>query len=669
MTSAASGPFSYPRLFSSLRLGPVEAPNRIVFGANFTMFTDPAATFGEPGLYGARYGDYLEERARGGAGVVIAGQAHVHPTSAYQMPNNAAVWNADAIPGLTGIARRISAQGALAFIQLAHNGGATGPGTSGLVPWSPSGVSNGPNPSKALEEEEIRELIDSFARSAAHAAEAGFEGIELHGAHGYLIHEFLSPLFNRRTDRYGGSLENRMRFLVEVLREVRMTVGDGMAVGVRLVGGDERPEPESLTAGDGAEIARRLEADGLIDFVNVSPGVSGSGLVRSLYEPHGCVVDTAATVKAAVVSTPVFAVHRIVTPAEAEAVLGRGDADAVTLVRALIADPAWPRKAAEGRDDEIRRCTGCNQGCFGNLFRALPITCVTNPAVGREARLSEKTLRPAGRSRHVVVVGGGPGGLEAAWVAAARGHEVTLFERSTEPGGQVRLAQRLPGREELRHFVDWRIDECERRGVELRTGRDVTAQTLLSLAPDAVILATGGRAGVDTPAKYHPLPLATDGSVELLDHVSALIEPDAVGRRAVVLDAVGFIEGIGLGELLAEAGREVVLVCPLPTAIMLDSETHAGALGRAVAAGVEWMPSTSVTGIEGGTVYLRDRTRGVVQIDAVDSLVVRTHSVPEDGLYTELQGVPFEVRRIGDAVAVRSVQEAVYDGHLVGRAV
>lgn len=669
MTSATSGPSSHPRLFSPLRLGPVEAPNRIVFGANFTMFTDPAATFGEPGLYGARYGDYLEERARGGAGVVIAGQAHVHPTSAYQMPNNAAVWDADAIRGLTGIARRIGAQGALAFVQLAHNGGATGPGTSGLVPWSPSGVSNGPHPSKALEEEEIRELIDSFARSAAHAAEAGFDGIELHGAHGYLIHEFLSPLFNRRTDRYGGPLENRMRFLVEVLREVRTTVGDGVAVGVRLVGGEERPEPESLTAEDGAEIARRLEADGLTDFVNVSPGVSGSGLVRSLYEPHGCVVETAATVKAAVVSTPVFAVHRIVTPAEAEAVLERGDADAVTVVRALIADPAWPRKAAEGRDDEIRRCTGCNQGCFGNLFRALPITCVTNPAVGRERRLAETTLTPADCRRRVVVVGGGPGGLEAAWVAAARGHDVTLFERSTELGGQVRLAQRLPGREELGHFVDWRIGECERRGVEVQTSCDVTAELLTALGPDTAILATGGRAAVDVPAKFHPLPLENDGSVVLLDHVSALIEPDAVGRRAVVLDAVGFIEGIGLAELLAGTGRDVTLVCPLPTAMMLDSETHADALTRAVVAGVEWMPSTSVTRVEGGSVHLRDRAGGRTRVDAVESVVVRTHGAPEDGLYRELRAAPFEVRRIGDAVAVRTVQEAVYEGHLAGRAV
>src|SRR5215468_7235884 len=477
---------AFEHLFTPLRIGPVTAPNRVVCGAHFTMFSEPASVFGEPGYFGARLGRYLADRARGGAGVIIAGQAQVHPTTAYQMPNNAAAWRAEAVPHFRRLTEQVHAHGALAFLQLAHNGGVNQGPWSKLPAWAPSEVANSLEPPKALEPAEIAELVEHFARSARHAADGGFDGIEVHGAHGYLIHEFLSPRHNRRRDVYGGDLEHRMRFAVEVLEAVRAAVGARVAVGLRLVG-DEETGSGGLTAADAAEIGARLEQRGLVDFLNVSVGVSGIGMVRPLYVPHGCGVYAARAVKDAVQRTPVFAVHRILTPEEAEDILARGDADAVTVVRALIADPEWAAKAARGASAAIRRCTGCNQGCYGSLTQGLPITCVTNPAVGRDAELGLGTLQPAERAKRVVVIGGGPAGLEAGWVAAARGHHVTLLERGDELGGKIRLAQRLPGRSELADFADWRAGECARRGVDVRLRHAATAESVLALAPDAVV--------------------------------------------------------------------------------------------------------------------------------------------------------------------------------------
>ncbi len=582
---SSSTPF--PHLFTPLRIGPVESRNRIVVGAHFTQFTEPT-TPGEPGYYGTRYARYLGEFARGGAGVVIGGQAAVHPTTAYQMPNNACAWDPAAVPGLAEVADAVHAHGALAFLQLAHNGGVNGGAWSKLPAWAPSLVANYMEPPKPIERHEIASVVDAFAISAANCAAAGLDGVEIHAAHGYLIHEFLSPLSNLRDDEYGGDLDGRMRFCIEVLQAVRAEVGSGVAVGVRLVGDEETRDASGLGPDDAAEIAARLEAAGLVDFVNVSVGTSGMGMVRPLYSKHLLGVPATRTVRAALAGTPVFAVHRVLTPEEAEGILEEESADAVTVVRALIADPDWPEKARTGRTGEIRSCTGCNQGCYGNLTAGLPITCVTNPVTGREAQLGGP-LPAATRTKRVVVVGGGPGGLEAAWVAAARGHDVSLLERSDQLGGKIQLAASLPGRGELADFADWRAAECARRGVDVRLGVDATTATVLALEPDAVIVATGGRATTHTPSKWHPLPVAGSEPAWVIDHERALVialdDPTKLGERVVILDAVGDIAAIGLGHLLAFGGTEVTTVTPLPNPILVDNETNSRALPRAALPG------------------------------------------------------------------------------------
>jgi hypothetical protein len=378
-------------------------------------------------------------------------------------------------------------------------------------------------------------------------------------------------------------------------------------------------------------------------------------------------VAAAARVKQAVGATPVFTVHRILTPDEAEGILARGEADAVTLVRALIADPEWATKAQAGAAHTIRRCTGTNQGCYGNLLQGLPVACVTNPVVGREAMLGWGTLVPAVRRKRVVVVGGGPAGLEAAWVAAARGHSVMLLERATRLGGKIRLAELLPGRAEIADFADWRAAECERRGVDLRLGVEGSVESVLALAPDAVVVATGGRATTDAPSKWHPMPVPGAERPFVVDHERALHEVDRLGHRIVILDAVGHIEAIGLGQLLAERGREVTVVTALATPVLVDAETLACALPLAVRAGMRWRPSTVLAAIGDHEVTLVDALSRHAETVAVDAVVIRTHGVAEAGLYFALRGRVPEVVRVGDAVAVRFADRAIYDGHLAAR--
>jgi 2,4-dienoyl-CoA reductase-like NADH-dependent reductase (Old Yellow Enzyme family) len=663
----------YSRLFEPLQIGPVELRNRVIFGAHFTMFTEPSPTFGEPGYFGRRYGRYLAERAAGGVAAVIAGETAVAPNTAYKMVNNAVGWDPSAVPHFEALTSQVHEHGAKAFIQLTHSGAMMLGNWSKEVAVAPSMSPDYFEAPKEMDRRDIAEMIDYHVRCARNAVAGGFDGIEIQSAHGYLLHQFLSPHFNYRSDRYGGSLENRMRFGAEVLTAVREAVDGKLAVGLRLAGDDEISHGPGLTADDCAEAAARYEEMGLVDYLNVSVGLGGLGMVRTNYSPHMFGVYAAHAIKKAVDHTPVFTVHRILTPDEAEGILERHEADGITLVRALIADPEWVNKARDGRHEEIRRCTGINQSCYGNLLQSMPINCVQNPAVGREDELGTGTLTPAAKSKRVVVVGGGPGGLEAAWVAAARGHEVTLLERSDHLGGAIRLAQQLPGRGEMADLADWRIGECARRGVDIRLRTDATAESVLALNPDAVIVATGGHATKYGRSAYHPMPVPGSEQDWVYDHVEALRlaldTPDSLGSRIVLLEVVGHVQAVGLAELLASQGREATVVCPLPLLMAADGETQAAVLPRAIQAGAVWRPNTAMISIGNHEVTVIDvLSHAVETITGVDSVVIRTHGLPNNELYYALETRVPEVVSIGDAVAVRPVDRAVYDGHVAARA-
>ncbi len=665
---------SFEHLFKPLTVGPVEFRNRVIFGAHFTMFTEPNPVWGEPGYYGQRYGRYLADRAQGGVAAVIAGETAVSANTAYKMPNNANGWDPECIPHYEQLTDQVHAHNTLALLQLTHSGAMMLGNWSKQVAIGPSVSPDYSEAPKAMDQKDIRAVIDAHVVCAQNAVAGGFDGIEIQSAHGYLLHQFLSPKFNFRTDAYGGSLENRMRIGTEIVHAVREAVGDKIVVGIRLAGDDEQRHGPGLTADDCGDIAAAYEDLGLADYFNVSVGVGGVGMVRTNYSPHLFGVYAAHTIKKAVRNTPVFAVHRILTPEEADGIIARHEADGITLVRALIADPEWTNKAAAGRATEIRQCTGINASCYGNLLQSMPINCVQNPAVGREADLGLGTLSLSATPKRLVVIGGGPGGLEAATTAAARGHQVILLEQNDQLGGALHWAAQLPGRQEIWEIAKWRINECQRLGVDVRLGFTATVESVLALNPEAIIVATGGHATKFGRSAYQPMPIAGAEADWVIDHVAALMQllenPDSLGGRVVIIDALGHAAAIGLGEMLATIGHSATCVTPLPMPIGLDSETQAAILPRAVQAGMIWRPNNAVVAIGDHEVIIVDvHSHQLETLSKIDSVIIVTHGLPNEELFLALEvAATCSVVRVGNAVSVRPVDRAVYEGHVAARA-
>jgi NADPH-dependent 2,4-dienoyl-CoA reductase/sulfur reductase-like enzyme len=515
-----------------------------------------------------------------------------------------------------------------------------------------------------IEPEQIAMLVRAFGDATRRCREGGLDGVELSFAHNHLVDQFWSPLFNRRTDEYGGGLENRMRFGFEVLREIRRQVGSDWVVGAR-ISGDEMTAG-GLTAADMAEIARRLAASGLVDFLSIIGGAAHTLPLQALAvpnmaSPHGIFVPLAAAIKAAVAAMPIFHAGRIVDPIHADQILADGSIDLVGMTRALIADPDLPRKAIEGRLDDVRLCVGANEGCIDRIYQGKPVTCVQNPGAGREMELAEPI--PTASPRRVVVVGAGPAGLEAARVAALRGHRVVLLEREAEVGGQVLIAARAPARAEYAGILRFLARQVEKLTIDCRLRVEASVDTVLAESPEVVIIATGS-------FPYRPDLPGLDGKHVVTDR-DVLLERAEVGERVVVVDDVHTQQGLSTAEHLLDRGRRVEVISRLFYAGQDVGVTSIAPLySRLFAKGVALTPHTDLVAVEGSAVVVANvYTRMERRIEGVDTVVLSMGSRSTDTLYRALKGKVPTLHAIGDCVAPRGIHQAILEGTRVARAV
>ncbi len=534
----------FPLLFSPFTLKTTEFRNRIFSTGHDTYLP-------EDGLPSDALIAYQRARARGGAGLIVIQVVGVHETSRYTEALLMGTSD-DCIPHFKRLVDAIHAEGTKVFIQLFHPGRELLGRPDGVIQpaFAPS---HSPSERFHVIPREmspglIGEIVDGFGQAARRMAEAGADGVEIVASHGYLPAQFMNPNVNRRSDRYGGSLENRLRFTREAIAAIRANVPSHLIVGMRM-SGDEHDQ-DGLTEDDSLAIARALKDE--LDYLNVIAGTSATAsgathIVPSMANAHGYVAPFARKVKQATGAT-VFVAGRINQPQIAESVLATAAADMCGMTRAMICDPEMPNKARRGAADDIRACIGCNQACIGHFQLGLPISCIQHPETGRELLFERKSR--AARARRIMVVGGGPAGLKAAAVAAERGHQVTLHERDGVFGGQARLAQLLPTRAEFGGIVNNLSREAERQGAVLRTRSEVTADMLAAEKPDAVILATGSRPH---------LPPIEGEAAQLLQYTDVIGGTARTGARVVIYDWHGDWIGAGLAEKLASEGAQVRL--------------------------------------------------------------------------------------------------------------
>ena len=645
----------FPRLFEPLRIGSVTLRNRIVSSGHDTVMA-------ADGLMTDQLIAYQTARAAGGVGLIVVQVAGVHESARYTSHILMATEDA-CIPGYRRLADAVHAHGSAIVGQIFHDGREIMESQDGTLPvaLAPSAVPNerfGVMP-RAMPIPLIEEIQAGYASAARRLRDAGLDGVEVVASHGYLPAQFLNPRVNLRTDRYGGSPENRLRFLRETIAAIRDAIGREPVVGLRI--SIDEITPEGLTPDDVLPALAVLDGDGLIDYVSVVVGTSatlaGSGhIVPPMTLPNAYTAPLAARAKA-VVSIPVIVAGRINQPQEAERILELGQADACAMTRALISDPLLPMKAAEGRTDEIRACVGCNQACIGHFHAGYPISCIQYPESGRELRYGRPTR--ASRARDVMVVGGGPGGLKAATVAAERGHRVTLYESARRVGGQVLLAERLPGRAEFGGVVTNLAGEAERAGVRMVTGTTVDLEVVRRERPEVVIVATG--AGPRRPL------LELSGDAIVLDAWQVLRGAEIPDGRLVVADWRCDWIGLGIAELLAGRGRKVTLgVDGYMPGQRIQQYVRDAMTGAVTKAGVQIVPLVRLFGYDSSAVFFQHVLTGEpVIIEDVAGLVLAQGHDPVDSLLVELEThgtFDGEVHGIGDCLAPRTVEEAVLEG-------
>ncbi len=644
-------------LWSPLRIGPVTVRNRIVFSAHLTNYA-------EGGMPSEQHAAYYAARAEGGAGLIITEEHSTHRTD---WPYEKLIHGFDArvIDGYRAITDAVHRHGTPIFAQLNHNGGQASSMFSRLPVWAPSPV---PDPlfrevPKAVSAGEIADIIGSYAAVASHCVEGGFDGIELQCSHSSIVRGFLSPVTNRRDDDYGGTLANRARILLEIVAAVRDAIGPDLALGVRLCG-DELVEG-GTTIDDAVAVARMVEMQGLTDYINTSIGVATASLFMieaSMHIPPGYAMFIPSAIREAV-DLPVVGVGRFKDPVQAERALEEGHCDLVGVVRGQIADPDFARKARAGHTDDTRLCLSCNQECVGRMGLNRWLGCIENPRTGRESH-GIGMARPAARPREVLVVGGGPAGLQAALAAARNGHRVTVVEAEHTLGGQIRVAASVPNRAELGDMIRNQASECRRLGVAVETGVHVDAAEVARRDPDVVVVATGSR-----PSRpwWAGDPAAVTNVCDVRDVLEGRASPDG---DVVVVDEMGFHQATSVAEVLADRGCRVEVVTPgmvvgQDLGVTLDMETW---WIRATAKGIVQSTELVPMGFDGRVLQLQHHPTGASVERVVDWVVCAVPPAPVDELYHELRAGGREVHRAGDNVAPRRAHAAVIEGERVGAA-
>jgi 2,4-dienoyl-CoA reductase-like NADH-dependent reductase (Old Yellow Enzyme family)/thioredoxin reductase len=634
-------------LFKNLTIKKTVLRNRIVLPAMNTNFADADGSVNE------RFIRYYVERGKGGAGLIIVSSAYIDPRARKRI-GSLLLHDDSFIPKLQRFTNAVHSTGARVLQQLNHNGRLlssskelqTAASSGSVGPSAVPHLLSGELP-RALTLPEIEELIEKFGKAAHRAQLAGFDGVEIHGSHGYLVNQFFSIYSNRRDDEYGGSLENRIRFPLEVYRRIREQTDNDFIISYRLNVHEFAPVETPFS--DVISLARRLEAEG-VDLIHASAGNSETpaSLLKMIppgSEPPACYADLAAAIKKNV-QIPVIAVGRITTPQIAENILKEGKADLVATGRALIADPYWPEKAQKGISESIRRCTGCNQGCMERLITEKEITCLYNPEVGREGE-----LRPLVQKKRVWVIGGGPGGMEAAVIAASRGHEIELFEKENELGGQGLLAAAAPGKEEFKAVTDYLLYELERLKISIHLNEEMTPDRILRNQPDVVILATGSN------------PLIPDiPGINLKNVVTArdVLGGRQVGENVVVVG--GGLVGLETALFLSREGKNVILI------------EMTGKIGGDIGTLnlVRLKESLAKT-----TIDIRCQTRlkridptfvtahgeaGEYQV-SIDTVVLAVGSIPENSLFSALTGKIHQIYNIGDCKTPGKMLDAIREGY------
>jgi 2,4-dienoyl-CoA reductase-like NADH-dependent reductase (Old Yellow Enzyme family) len=682
---------AFPHLCSPFSLGDVQLRNRTVFQPHFTalgslegMPTDDLAA-------------YHEERARGGVALIVTESLAIHPTGKMSARFLNA-WDPAIVPGLAKVASGVHAHGAKIFAQLTH-GGHTSLEHPPHIMWAPTQM---PEPSshfntKALDEEDIRAVVDGFAASARNAIAAEFDGIEIKIAHDGLLRSFASPFFNRRTDRYGGSFENRMRLSFEVLEAIRRAI-DSRPLGVRICLDEFTAFGYDLDYG--LQMVRALEATGLVSYFNSDAGSFSSYWMEI---PPAAVAPEAfdrlnrALKRAS--RLPVVAFGRITPPRRAEAMLKAGDADLIGWARQLIADPHTANKLAAGRPDLVRPCIACNDGCIHQVGQEKGVRCIHNPGAGRELKVNERLVGKADAVRKIVVVGGGPAGLKTAEIAAKRGHEVTLFERQRQLGGQVLLASLQPEHATVGEVVDYLEGQLVETRVEIRRGVAATPALVAKLAPDIVVVASGSEPNL--PGR------ATDGGVEarrlgrqVLPDIEGLDLPFVVScdevlsgavkphGKVIVIDETGHWEAAGTAEFLADNGCAVeVLASHGAIGEELEGGTRTLFQRRAAIKRIRLSPNSVVGEIAPGRVRVSaafssgdDAGWGKYVlipgddrwIEDVDWVVAAIGRRSREDVFLEFKAAPelsrARIVRVGDCVAPRLIQSVILEAFTLAAA-